>query len=196
MRPHNHRGDCGCGAGQRDVRRAARRLLRPRPVGRAPVAGRGRRHGRPGPADLRPCPGRPRAAGPDWGRLLHWRRVLVHLLDRLRQPGCDFGRAFTDTFAGIAPATPTHSPRTSPPPPVINLKIIPPGQSTRQCCGHAIYPEAAGYGTVTSHCLRQSWGIGVVGAIQYAFTRRQRRSCDSQAPRMQTMTEQTTSEGA
>ena len=83
------RGDRRRGAREPDVRPAAGRLVAaPTRDRAAPVAGRGGRHRRADPAGLRRSPASGRAAvAPRRGRRLHRRRVLVHLVDQLRQPG-------------------------------------------------------------------------------------------------------------
>jgi hypothetical protein len=52
----------------------------------------------------RPCAAEPASGSPLAGRPLHHRRLLVHSLDFVRQPGGRIARALSDTFAGIRAA--------------------------------------------------------------------------------------------
>ena len=67
---------------------------------------RGHRYARADPGHLRARQVQAIHDHPRRRRRLHRRRVLVHQLDRLRQhPAITIGRVFSDTFAGIAPAS-------------------------------------------------------------------------------------------
>jgi hypothetical protein len=77
---------------QSDVRRAGRQHVDTRAEQAEPVAWRNRRDVRPAPGRLRPHPQRPRCSRAICRRRLHHGRLLLHVIDELREPGRHAGQ--------------------------------------------------------------------------------------------------------